>query len=594
MMKSLTLLCSLFGLVWMAANPIVYNTTSTGFKGQVSDHEGHKLAGVQVRALTPQGKEFTATTDTSGQFNLNCADDVATLEFSKNGFATFRYVSVKATGIQTLNVRLTPATLPDELVVATFSTGIQNGAAGAPLTASDVLSLVSTGSVAVRSADKAATPPAPATKPSDAIRDAGAPVHYEPEKPMPVESSGAMDEVIVAPATYKESRKHYDEVPKDRRKKSDADATAFKVELAGETKVPIDYDGPTPAPKTQPTPKAGLLTAGEWSDLNNWNTHWTSLLADGEIKDYQKMYDFHPRHRYTLILENDQQVPVADAIVQLLSADGNLLWRTRTDNTGKAELWANLFDGSAAAPSKVKAEVWYKDTKFEIGQLQPAEKGVNLHQLHVPCEAPKNVEIVWVVDATGSMGDEIEYLKTELLDVIGRAKSRNTELSYRMGTVFYRDNGDEYLTKSSGLSDDINRTVDFIRHQSAGGGGDYPEAVHSALESAIYDQKWSTQALARICFLVLDASPHQAPEVNASLQKSIREAATRGIRIVPIAASGVQKDTEFLMKFFGLATNGSYVFLTDHSGIGGKHLEPTTDEYKVELLNDLLVRLIAE
>jgi len=48
------------------------------------------------------------------------------------------------------------------------------------------------------------------------------------------------------------------------------------------------------------------------------------------------------------------------------------------------------------------------------------------------------------------------------------------------------------------------------------------------------------------------------------------------------------------MKFFGLATNGSYVFLTDHSGIGGKHIEPTTDEYKVEPLNNLLVRLITE
>jgi Secretion system C-terminal sorting domain len=36
------------------------------------------------------------------------------------------------------------------------------------------------------------------------------------------------------------------------------------------------------------------------------------------------------------------------------------------------------------------------------------------------------------------------------------------------------------------------------------------------------------------------------------------------------------------------------LFLTDHSGIGGKHLEPTTEEYKVEMLNDLLVRIITE
>ena len=118
--------------------------------------------------------------------------------------------------------------------------------------------------------------------------------------------------------------------------------------------------------------------------------------------------------------------------------------------------------------------------------------------------------------------------------------------------------------------------------------------VDRALEEAVYRQPWSPSAAARICFLVLDASPHDRPDVVASLQKSIREAARLGIRIVPVAASGIQKDTEFLLKFFGLATNGTYTFLTDHSGIGNKHLEPTTDEYKVEAVNDMLVRIITE
>jgi hypothetical protein len=163
-----------------------------------------------------------------------------------------------------------------------------------------------------------------------------------------------------------------------------------------------------------------------------------------------------------------------------------------------------------------------------------------------------------------------------------------------MGTVFYRDQTDEYITKSSNFSADISQTVEFIGRQRADGGGDYPEAVHSALEAAVFSQRWSEKAIARICFLVLDASPHQKPEVNASIHRCIREAARLGIRVVPVAASGIQKDTEFLLKFFGLATNGTYVFLTDHSGIGGKHLEPTSDEYKVEPLNQLLVRLITE
>jgi hypothetical protein len=276
-----------------------------------------------------------------------------------------------------------------------------------------------------------------------------------------------------------------------------------------------------------------------------------------------------------------------------------MIWETKTDNTGKAELWAGIFSPTPDPSHKgegrfITAEAWVGGKKHEIDRLKLAKDGINFLRINAECHSPKNVDIVWAVDATGSMGDEIEYLKTELLDVISRAKSRNPDLAFRMGTVFYRDKGDDYVTRSSLLSPDIVQTVEFIKKQQAGGGGDYPEAVHSALEEAVFVQKWSENAIARICFLVLDASPHQSPEVNASLQKSIREAARLGIRIVPVTASGIQKDTEFLMKFFGLATNGSYVFLTDHSGIGGKHLEPTSEEYKVEPLNDLLVRIITE
>ena len=66
------------------------------------------------------------------------------------------------------------------------------------------------------------------------------------------------------------------------------------------------------------------------------------------------------------------------------------------------------------------------------------------------------------------------------------------------------------------------------------------------------------------------------------------------MRIIPVAASGVDKETEFLLRFLDVATGGTYVFLTDDSGIGGSHIEPTVGPYEVELLNDLLVRLIDE
>ena len=84
------------------------------------------------------------------------------------------------------------------------------------------------------------------------------------------------------------------------------------------------------------------------------------------------------------------------------------------------------------------------------------------------------------------------------------------------------------------------------------------------------------------------------PEVIESLQNQIKLAAEKGVKVIPIVASGINKETEFLMRSFALATNGTYVFITDDSGVGNSHLEPTVGDFDVEYLNDLIVRLVNE
>lgn len=553
--------------------------------GTVKDAGGEALIGVRVMALKDRVQIKGAITDIDGKYRIELEPGAYEVEFSYTGFAAKRITEIKVelNKDNILDVTLENSTALEEVVVTSRATKKENRAKGMGASpASPPAKVKDTRSKELRSEERSAVLGVAVSSPSEP----------KPSKPVITAPSG--------PAEGGERKKAADKSAPTKTREAEVmvvDGMAEKASAKVDDLV-LELDGRisdeeaatgTPA---QPAPRAGLLTAGEWNDLHNWNRHWLDLLNDGEIDGYQKMYGFYPRQRYTVLLTNENDFPVADAVVTLKGA-GKIIWQARTDNTGKAELWAGLFSAEKETAS-LKAEVLFDGNKFEISGLKPAADGFNYLKINAECNSPKNVDIVWAVDATGSMGDEIEYLKTELLDVIGRAKSRNPELAYRMGTVFYRDKGDEYITKSSGLSPEIAKTVEFIQKQYAGGGGDYPEAVHSALEEAIFSQKWSENAIARICFLVLDASPHQGVEINASLEKSIREAARLGIRIVPIAASGVQKDTEFLMKFFGLATNGSYVFLTDHSGIGGKHLEPTTDEYKVEPLNNLLVRLITE
>ena len=165
-------------------------------------------------------------------------------------------------------------------------------------------------------------------------------------------------------------------------------------------------------------------------------------------------------------------------------------------------------------------------------------------------------------------------------------------MALRYASVFYRDQGDEYLTKHKDFTNVLSEALVFIDEQGANGGGDSPEAVDKGLEVAIDELSWSEEARSRILFLVLDAEAHSDVETVERMKKLATKAASKGIKIIPVAASGINKSGEYLMRVLALCTNGKYVFLTDHSGIGNSHIEPTTDEYEVELLSERLTTII--
>ena len=189
------------------------------------------------------------------------------------------------------------------------------------------------------------------------------------------------------------------------------------------------------------------------------------------------------------------------------------------------------------------------------------------------------------------MGDEIRFLQSDLNYIIDHAYS-DTKVALRTAVVFYRDETDQYIIQGKDFSTDIANTQAFIDEQHASGGGDYPEAVHTALESSLQNFSWNESARARIAFLILDAPAHHQDDVIESLQQSITLYAKNGIKLIPVAASGVDKDTESMLRFFEIITGGTYVFLTDDSGIGYSHIEASVGDHDVEKLADLMIRLI--
>lgn len=334
---------------------------------------------------------------------------------------------------------------------------------------------------------------------------------------------------------------------------------------------------------------AGKLTAGEVNDFAKW--YFWPRVIDESHKSYISDWRLAPRHRYTVQLRSKTDgAPIASRAVSLLDHSGNTLFQAVTDNTGKAELWYQLVSNNLCgkhAGLKIRVDDKTIDAK-------DWSEGLNTIVLDEECNHSDDVDVVFVFDVTGSMGDELRYLQEEMKDVISRAKDATGGLNIRTGAVVYRDHGDEYITRISRLTSDIKTTQAFIDKQEANGGGDYPEAVPEALMAALNSSGWDANARARIAFLILDAPCHKDSATLALLHDQILNAAAVGVRIVPVVCSGLDKSGELLLRAMALATNGTSFFLTDDSGIGHSHLKPATDSLKVEHLNDMLVRTIVE
>jgi len=339
---------------------------------------------------------------------------------------------------------------------------------------------------------------------------------------------------------------------------------------------------------------AGKLTAGSILDFGKWRM-WSDL-NEGIFQNFAGKYKYNvcKGDRYVVQVTTPAGVPVVDAAV-VLKTGSAILWNARTDNTGKVELWymGGSKDGKSSKLHLTAEVTAYGRTEI-VDQIKPFEKGINFWIMDGPCSMADQLDVAFVVDATGSMGDEIHHLKLDLDTFIKTIALRNKDINLRLGSVFYRDQGDEYVYRISPFSSNSHVTDNFILDQMAAGGGDYPEALDQALKQAVLNMNWSSTARARIIFLMLDAPCHPDQATYDTLQKYVAMAADKGIRIVPVACSGTDKFTEFMLRNISLLTNGRYLFLTNHSGIGNPHIEPSTDIYAVRSLLDEMLAVTSE
>ncbi|MCM1236015.1 MAG: VWA domain-containing protein [Ruminococcus flavefaciens] len=332
------------------------------------------------------------------------------------------------------------------------------------------------------------------------------------------------------------------------------------------------------------------LTCAEWRDALNYD-FWLQLfekeiynddqtVSSGIFSEYAvatRGLDSSDMHEVSVTLG---EAPVVGARVILY--DENIeIYSAVTDSAGKAYVFGK--------GTQIKA------TSGEFSATEAVTEGITEIALS-DCEAVENeLEIMLVVDTTGSMGDELSFLCDELAGVVTRVSSA-LDCKIRLGLLFYRDTSDDYVTRKYDFVDvtssaGLDTVIMHINDQRSSGGGDYPEAVDRALSEAV-DMGWNENSKTKLLFHVLDAPYHDRQENQSIFSSAVKAAAQKGIRIIPVAASGLDTLGQYIMRSAALLTGGTYAFLTDDSGIGDSHEMPAVGEFTVEYLSDLMVRLI--
>lgn len=336
-----------------------------------------------------------------------------------------------------------------------------------------------------------------------------------------------------------------------------------------------------------PPARARLLTAASVADVDRFDNYLSYLSRH---RSESEALGIRLDRRLRVRVVDSAGKPVNDARITVAAAGFTASGRTHADGR-----W-DLLDGRLPqAGTRLAITAKSGDQAVRAFAAAPRagssrEQRIQLGQ--AKALAPAALDLAFAVDVTGSMGDELRYITREVSDIVRRTKAAAANLDVRVGAVLYRDRGDLQPLQRVRFTRDVSGFRRLLARVHAGGGGDYPEDMSAGLHAAMRQLKWREGNVVRVLVLLADAPPKRYSDAQYDYRHAMRAASHRGIRILPVAASGANRTVEYLFRAMGAVTSTPYVYLTDDSGIGAPHMEADTDRVGVERFNELLTRLL--
>ena len=347
--------------------------------------------------------------------------------------------------------------------------------------------------------------------------------------------------------------------------------------------VPVESTGELKRKRTTEPSRPGVK-AGAADDNLQFNAFVQFLRENGRLG-----LPFDVEDRVVLQVNDREGRPLSGAKVRV---NGDVRRTTYAD--GQTLLHLRRWGVSSEAKIVIEGE---QGVRAEVAGAQigrRAEVTLPVRRATLPAVP---LDVAFVLDTTGSMGDELDKLRATLDTIVFQISQMQPRPQLRLGMVLFRDRGDDYVTRKVPFTSNINQFKKALSKVKAGGGGDTPEDVQSGLKVALHDLAWGRQGL-KLAFLVGDAPPH----LDYSNQKftyveALEEAAERGIKIATIGASGLDLRGEVVWRQIAQATMSPFVFLT-YGETGDADGTPSTVSHHVGSnweaadLDAIIVRLV--
>lgn len=350
----------------------------------------------------------------------------------------------------------------------------------------------------------------------------------------------------------------------------------------------IEAPEPPPVVQQQVAPQARVLTAATVGDTDR-RGNYLEYVARRPFEAQRAGFDVTRRVRFRVV--DAQGRPFRGAQVTLGGQGGQVSGTTMADG-----YW-DYFPGVLGDVGRdVQATVSANGVQAQVAARIPQAgdgQDVIFRMQGVSARAPQRLDLAFLIDVTGSMEDELRYVNAEVADIVGRIHATSPEVAIRVGATFYRDRSDREPLQEIRFTADVQGFARTMRGIQADGGGDYPEDLNAGLAAAFGRQSWSDGDAVRVLVVIADAPPQHYASSFTYIQ-AMREASRRGIRLVPVAASGADREVEYLFRAMATVTGAPYTYLTDESGVGNPHMEADTDRVAVEYWNDQLTRLVTD